>query len=280
MNRNDLALSLFLADKKEDIDRIVKELEEVKKEQKTIVESLMPKLLEQTEYNKHSNCKIFFIEGYNTLTGLLATKLCEQFNRPCLVLHDKGDFYAGSMRAKGVPDFSALVNQSGYAQCMGHENSAGFLIDKRDFDSFRSYIEEILAPLPFVDGYDIDVELEKAQISPFLIREFKKIDRISGANFSSIKVCIDNIKSFEVKELSKGQHISVNTNDLKFLYWNFKEWDKVDKTATFSAIGSLSENVFFGRTTNQMLMEDYNFNKPESPFNHLYSTMFRGDIIF
>lgn len=280
MNRNDLALSLFLVDNKEDIDNILKALEEVKAEQKAIVESLLPELQKQEEYNKYSNCKIFFIEGYNTLTGLLATKLCEQYQRPCLVLHDKGDCYAGSMRAVGVPDFSALVNQSGFAECMGHENSAGIVIPKVDFHTFRSYIEEVLAPLPFVDGYDVDVELERAQVSPFLLREFKKIDRISGANFSPIKVCIDNVNSFEVKELSKGKHISVNTNDLKFLYWNFKDWDKVDKTSTFSAIGSLSENTFFGKTNNQMLMEDYYFSKKETLFEHPYTTTYREDIIF
>ena len=34
---------------------------------------------------------------------------------------------------------------------------------------------------------------------------------------------------------------------------------KIIKDATFSAIGTLQENNFMGRISNQLIMEDYNF---------------------
>ena len=264
MNRNDLALSLFLEDNREKLDDIIKQLEQVKKEQKLIVEALLPDLIKQGESDKYSNCKIFFTEGNNTLTGLLATKLCEYFGKPTLVLHNCGDTYKGSMRAKGIEDFSVVINRSGVAEARGHENSAGVIINKNDFHFFKSYIEEELQYCSFVEGYEIDVELERPQITPFLMTEFKNINRITGANFKPIRVCIDNVKNYTVKEMSKGQHLSVNTSDLKFLYWNFKDWDKIIKDAHFSAIGSLQENNFMGRISNQLIMEDFNFSgKPD-----------------
>lgn len=262
MDNNGLALKLFLVDDKHEIEDILKELENLKKQQKAIVESLLPALLKSGE-KQTTLCKYFFIEGNNTLSGLLATKLCEFFGKPCLVLHDCGDSYKGSMRAKGVEDFSAILNESGYAECRGHENSAGVIIPKDMFSSLCDYIDKQLASCTFIDGYQIDVELDRSQITPFLMSEFKNIDRISGANFKPIKVCIDNVRNYNLKELSKGQHLSVETSDMKFLAWNFKDWDKADRNACFSAIGSLSENKFMGRTSNQLIIEDFNFSRQE-----------------
>ena len=274
MDNNELALKLFLTDNKQELEGILKELENLKKQQKAIVESLMPSLLNHGELQEGS-CKYFFIEGNNTLSGLLATKLCETFGRPCLVLHNCGDTYKGSMRAKGIDDFSAILNKSGYADCRGHENSAGIIIPKDTFQQLCDYIDEELKDCSFISGYQIDVELDRSQITPFLMNEFKNIDRITGANFKPIKVCIDNVQNYNLKELSKGQHLSVETSDMKFLAWNFKDWDKAERNACFSAIGSLSENKFMGRTSNQLIIEDFNFSKREELWGDFYSNPFR-----
>ena len=55
----------------------------------------------------------------------------------------------------------------------------------------------------------------------------------------------------------------VEVPDMKFIIWNFNDWPDVLPDGSLSAIGTLEESFFMGKTTIQMLMEDYSFNKAE-----------------
>lgn len=259
MNRNDLALKLFITDDSKEVKVLIKQLEDVRKLQKEKVNELMPKLLQEGDLQKDYKCAFFFIKDADNLSGLLATKLTATYHKPCLVLHDTGDNYEGSMRAEGVENFSKLVNDSGLGQCLGHENSAGICIPKSNFEQFQHYIEDVLSTIHFEQNLVVDLTLDRAQITPFLLSAFTRINRITGKNFEAVKVMIDNVKKYEIKQLSQGKHLSVNTPDMKFLYWNFADWDKVEDGGTFSAVGTLSENNFMGRKSTQMILEDFHF---------------------
>lgn len=269
MNRNELALELFITDDRIRIKQIIKELEEVKKEQRQQVECLMPNLLQEGELQKDYKCAFFFLKDSTNLGGLLATKLTSLYHKPCLVLHDTGDNYEGSMRAEGVENFSKLVNDSGLGQCYGHENSAGICIPKCTFEKFQHYIEDVLSSCSFEQDITVDLHIDREQITPFLLSAFDKINRITGKNFEPVKVMIDGVRKYEIKQLSQGKHLSINTSDMKFLYWNFNEWAKVEEGGIFSAIGTLSENSFMGRKSTQMIMDDFYF-EPSFKFTTLW----------
>ena len=81
---------------------------------------------------------------------------------------------------------------------------------------------------------------------------------------------IDGVRKYEIKQLSQGKHLSVNAPDMKFLYWNFNDWDKVETGGVFSAVGNLSENSFMGRKSTQMIMEDFYF-APSFKLTNLWS---------
>lgn len=259
MNRNDLALQLFISDNSKQVKMIIKELEDIRKQQKEKVSELMPNLLQEGDLQKDYKCAFFFIKDADNLGGLLATKLTATYHKPCLVLHDTGDNYEGSMRAEGVENFSKLVNDSGLGQCLGHENSAGICIPKCNFEKFQHYIEDVLSSTTFQQDLIVDLTIDRAQITPFLLSAFNNINRITGKNFEPIKVMIDGVRKYEIKQLSQGKHLSVNAPDMKFLYWNFNDWDKVETGGVFSAVGTLSENSFMGRKSIQMIMEDFYF---------------------
>lgn len=92
-----------------------------------------------------------------------------------------------------------------------------------------------------------------------MLKALDNVNRISGKDFPPISVLIKDVKNYEVKKLSQGKHLSVNVPDMKFLCWNFSDWDKVVENGIFSAVGTLSENKFMGRTTLQMMIEDFEF---------------------
>lgn len=261
MNENELALNLFLTDRATEAKQIVKELTKIKEKQKKLANELFENFENMVQDQINNCCYYFFIdETYGTLGGLLATKASDKWKRPCIVLHDTPDGYAGSMRAVGVEDFRSIVNNSGMADCQGHENSAGIVISKEKFNDFKNYIESTLCEMKtFCTDTDVDLYIERMQITPFLINKLKSINRISGSGFPTITLLIENIHNYTVKHLSQGKHLCVEVPDMKFLSWNFNDWDNVLEDGCLSAIGTVDESFFAGRRSTQMIMSDYVF---------------------
>ncbi len=94
---------------------------------------------------------------YRAYTGLLAGKLSDSFRCPAFVLIDKDDnYWSGSMRSP--VDMLSLINSSGIAECQGHEQAAGILIQKSNLPKF----------LTWLDGQNIDVDGTAIEVSAAL----------------------------------------------------------------------------------------------------------------
>ena len=261
MNENELALNLFLTDKPTEAKEIIKDLTKIKEKQKKLATELFENFENMVQDQINNCCYYFFIdETYGTLGGLLATKASDKWKRPCIVVHDTPEGYAGSMRAVGVEDFRAIVNSSGMADCQGHENSAGIVINKDRFMEFKTYIESTLSQMKtFSTDTDVDIQLERMQITPFLISKLKQINRISGPGFPTINILIENVQRYTIKKMSQGKHLCVEVPDMKFLSWNFNNWNEVIEEGSMSAIGTLDESFFAGKRSIQMIISDYIF---------------------
>lgn len=261
MNENTLALQLFLTDNLTEAKQIVKDLTKIKEKQKKLATELFENFENMIQDQVNNCCYYFMIDdSYGTLGGLLATRASDKWKRPCIVLHDTPEGYAGSMRATGVEDFRSIVNASGMADCQGHENSAGIVINKDTFQEFKEYIESTLSQLKtFSTDTEVDIQLERMQITPFLISKLKEINRISGPGFPTVTVLIENVQKYAVKRMSQGKHLCVEVPDMKFLSWNFNDWESVVEEGQMSAIGTLDESFFAGRRSIQMIMSDYSF---------------------
>ena len=261
MNENELALNLFLTDRSTEAKQIVKDLTKIKDKQKKLATELFDNFENMVQDQINNCCYYFFIdETYGTLGGLLATKASDKWKRPCIVVHDTPEGYAGSMRSVGVEDFRAIVNASGMADCQGHENSAGIVINKDTFEEFKLYIETTLSQMKtFSTDTEVDIHIERMQITPFLINKLREINRISGPGFPTVTILIENIQNYIIKKMSQGKHLCVEVPDMKFLSWNFNDWDNVIEDGSLSAIGTVDESFFAGRRSTQMIMSDYIF---------------------
>lgn len=260
MNKNQLALDLFLVDNVTDAKKIIKQLTKIKEEQKALVAELFARVEEQAVDQLDRKCMFFLVdESFGTLGGLIATKASDKWNRPVIVVRETPYGYAGSMRATGVDNFSKIVNDSGLGECAGHENSAGIVIPTQNLDALKSYIESSLTTLVVSEEISVDLYIERMQVTPFLIGRVREFNRITGAGFSSLKVLIENVAKYTVKPLSQGKHLCIEVPDMKFLVWNFNKWEDVAEEGVLSAVGSLDESFFAGKRTTQMIMQDYIF---------------------
>lgn len=269
MDSNELALSLFLQDRVSDAKAVLKELTKIKEKQKKIVNELFPEFDLQVAEQENSPCYFFKVDDRcHNLAGLLATKASDKYRRPCIVVHDTEQGYAGSMRADIRANFSEMINATGLASCAGHENAAGILIPHETYELFVTTICGILDDYVDVDApVDIDLYIERMQVTPFLINKLKQMNRISGNGFAPVTVLIEGVKDYTVKKLSQGKHLCVNVPDMNFIQWNFNNWDDVDEQGILSAYGTIEESFFMGKRSTQMLMEDYLFSKRTKPIS-------------
>ena len=271
MDDNWSALNLFISSDSKEAKKIIKILEGHKQSQREAVELAFSKFDAMVEPQQHNTCYIFKVSECRNLSGLLATKAVDKYGKPCIVVTEGENSYDGSMRSTKTEDLRKMINDSGFAECNGHENSSGITIPKENLEKLVSYLNEILSVYEFTDSKQIDLQIERFQITDLLLQYISEFDRIAGNGFSHLKILIDGVMNYNIKELSDGKHLCVEVPDLKFLKWNLSDWSGVLINSEMSAVGTLSTNTFVGKKTVQMVMDDFNFSVPGNDNNLFFS---------
>lgn len=253
LDKNKIALQAFLEDDNKKLNKLIKELKDCKTEQKEEVSELMPDVLQQCENQKDRKMITVVIDTEFGISGLIANKLLEQYQRPILVLKDIGDKYAGSMRAIGVDDFRKICNDSGLAKAKGHELASGIEIDKCNMKQFISYIENVFEETPVIKKtINADIKIDIDGISNHLIDLIKKIDRVTGDNFKPVKVYIDGINNYNIGQMSNYTHLVIKPNEwLQLIKWNYNgSFEDMEDASLMNdelrVVGSL-DSGFIGR---------------------------------
>ena len=258
-NNNDIAMNMFIADDVDEFDELIKEAKGAKDLQKDMVDSIIDNLIEQGENQLDKKCKIFWIpEEYKGITGLLGNKLLSIFQTPVLVVHpNDDDMITGSMRATGVEDFAAMINETGFASCYGHENSAGFECYEEAFNQFVVAIEEQLKDVEFCTAIEADIELSPHQINENLIKQINAINRISGSGFAPIKILV-RTSDYVVSTFSSKKHLKiVDESGLLIVKWNTMEWETMSNDGEIVAVGTVCA-PWYGRTRYlQLTIDEY-----------------------
>ena len=259
LNKNDLALKLFLTDDEKEIKSLAKQLKSLKDEQNKIVDEIMTECDSQAQLQIENKVMTFVVNNSSnaSVSGLLGNKLIEKYKRPVLVLSNTSVGYFGSGRGYGTEDFNKLVQETGLAIPAGHENAFGVTIKHEDFDNFCAAINQELADYDFKIEEIADVQVDLAQISIGLINDFKTINQISGTGFKSISVLITGITDYEVSSMSGGKHLKIVAGDITLIKWNFcgdfAEFDGRPLTV----IGGLDINYFGKKLTKQVIINEY-----------------------
>lgn len=257
LRKNRLALDLFLSDDVSEVKKLVKELKTCKEEQAEIVEMLMPEMLEQAQDQIDNKVICVVIDTDADVSGLLGNKLISKYQRPILILKNRGLVYAGSGRGYGIEDFMTYVNDTGVATAEGHPNAFGVIVDKGNLADLLLRLDTALRDVEFKVVHEADVLLDVEQIDDVLINNFKAIDRISGSGFKPLTVMLRGVEDYIVGDMSKGKHLKLDCGGFLAIKWNYDgNWDEFDE-GSVDMIGTLSSG-YFGRTFyRQLIIQDY-----------------------
>lgn len=190
--RADLAAELLLSDDPyrahELMDSILKLNSERKELQAENMEKFLPLLLEQNDIEKDSIFVVTATGLEHGVTGIIASQITRQYNRPVILLIIEGDEAMGAARSiSGFDIVSAMEKTSDIlVKYGGHAQAAGLTIRKENIEEFRSRIKEIAArlitPELLMPEIKIDAELSGADATMELAEELYSMEPFGAGN--------------------------------------------------------------------------------------------------
>lgn len=254
--KNEKAVEILISDSNKEIADIIDSLKECKTSQNKEVQRVIPA---SNIVEENVICMILPDDMEYDVTGLIANKVSSEKQKPIIALRDDGDGWRGSMRGYDCEDFSQLCAEAGFA-VFGHSNAAGVRIYK---DRLESAIEKINASYrPAKDKViECDVVVNEEDLTPELYAVVKNIDRVSGTGFSPIRFCVI-IDDYTVGKCGDGKHLMIDTDDIKYLYWNWTgNFEDMEDCEMFSMpikmYGTLDSGRWGRAWVNKFIISDY-----------------------
>lgn len=213
------------------------------------------------------------------LTGVVAIKIAEQYNKPCILLKKHFDkktkttVFGGSARNidnSPIDSFKDIVNSTGFVNGKGHANAFGIVdLPVDDKEKAINMMNSILRDTEYDSTYRVDFILDINHVTIPLIIKLSQFEDIICQGIDEPMLAIENISltrdCFEVFGKNEDT-ISFMVNDIKYIQFKCKEgnqlydflqnaWDDND-SITFNVVGKPSINEYNGIRTPQIIIED------------------------
>lgn len=257
-------------------ERAARLCKNAKSRQDKIVQKALPELKEKIDNHHINGNSVMFIKVSpdisNTFTGLIAMKLADYYNRPCLVLRKISEgLYGGSARGyDNCPIDSikeTLLATNNFEFCQGHNNAFGCRIKAENIPKTIQTLNWKLKDTDF-DTVKVDFEMDFYDMSVNFIRSIDELKDCYGTGIKPPKILLHNI------ELTANQGVILKdetswkfTSDDNIVYIKFKN-DENDTILNFlknnssdiimvDAVCQAEINIFNGIASPQIRILEY-----------------------
>ena len=189
------------------------------KDVRTFMNSLDKEIVVQ-ELNKNSVIIIDATEivDKKTVTGLVANKLAEKYQRPIVILRSRDDeTFGGSGRGydKGVIDnFRDFLNETKVFSCEGHENAFGVKLRKEDLSKAIELCNKKLKLDDLVTIHEVDYEVKADNLTPKAVMKVAESYEVWGKGVSEPTFVVTDIEIPASEIIGYGD----NKGFIKFTY--------------------------------------------------------------
>lgn len=247
----------------DNIDASMEEVIDLLKKQHQTQSEESKRLYEEAINGKYQGNKVkVFNIGKTPYTGLVANKLAEHYACPCMVVHNEGGIYMGSLRSP-YPMRTNLQNSTYMTICAGHEASCGVGWHVDDTQELLDYCEGLELEEPVKDVmYHSDDALIQQEV--FEITEAGKEYWGTGIPEPTIHISNVTINGQDIKE------IGANKTTIKWLYGDieflsfFMNKEKKESLhvgepypMTLEIIGTPTINRWRGKETKQIIIKEW-----------------------
>ena len=198
--------------------------------------------------------------------GLIANKFQGKYNKPTILLRQASSTtWSGSLRSP--VDLTDVVNESGLAKAMGHNQAAGVLVRKSNLNRLIAYLDE--ADFPLEPEIDVAGYIPPKQINNKLCKACEDNAELWGQGLREptfyINAEIDetNVQVFEKRTTT----VKITVNGVDFLLFMATP-EQVDKLTqkgkkSLSLIVTLSTNEWNGVVKPQGKIKQFEVGKVE-----------------
>ena len=253
--------------------KIATELDNFNKERQTIEEHILKSAIESLT-DEQLEKKIIFAYGqdwHEGVIGIIASRIKQKFNKPCIVFSSKNGIAKGSGRSvKGI-DLGNLIiaaTQKGIiTKGGGHAMAAGLTINENKIPDLQDFIE---GRLTGNEQFNNDIENYAdsiINISAINIQLYDDINQLGpfGSNNEEPNFIIKSAKITFIKEFGDNHircglnsHIDKNVEGIAFRSKNTPLGDaiNINKGKLVSLYGKIKVNEWGGRRIPQLHIED------------------------
>ena len=230
-----LALSLLRAREEETADRLAEELKELNDQRKDMTEqgTAAARLLVDTWYQEDSVLVVYLPDCHESLAGIIAGRLREQYQKPAIVLTPGEEAVKGSGRSiesyhmfRKLTEVKDLLLKFG-----GHPMAAGLSLKEEQVEELRRRLKENsgLTKEDFKARVWIDVPMPLGYVREKLVRELECLEpfgqgnekplfaqknlrirsaRVFGRNRNVVKLILEEANGFAMEALYFGDGIA------------------------------------------------------------------------
>ena len=224
-----------------------------------------------------------------TLTGLVAIKIAEKYNKPCLLLRrqkvreDGSLYYGGSCRnfdnspIESLKDFLDSTGTFEFVQ--GHDNAAGISIPRENVAKSIELCNERLFDMDFQKCFNVDFDINASDLSVGFIKAIDEMKDIFGQGIKEPLVHIKNIPIWSENFFVMGKNsnswkvindegyafvkfnVDVEKDEMLQMYNSNSDREEEYSLGSIDVVGTVSINNYNNILTPQIIIKDYIFSK-------------------
>lgn len=262
-------------------DRAARLCKNAKGKQDRQKKKMVPIIMEEAQKDKDSKITILDVTDTldSSLTGLVAIKIAEDMNRPCLLLRKHKNPETGNIEMSGSArnvDHSpidslkdVIVESNSFLWAKGHANAFGCATN--DIGNAISELNEKLQNIEYDATYMVDFILDTDELEFELLQEMAKLDDIRGQGIEDPMVAVKNITlnkedinvvgkkldtiQFKINEIPCVMFKC--TDDNAMYDWLVNDFS-TDGEITFDIVGTAQTNIYNEVRQYQIVVEDMN----------------------
>ncbi len=242
-----------------------------------------------------------------SLTGLTASTLAQQYNKPCFLVRKYTDssgktVYRGSARNVKHSPISSLKNIAQHSQAFtfakGHANAfgVGLTANEHSIEKAKGSLNSILKDVVFDSVYYVDYILYPENIDAGLIREFDNFNNFIGEGIDEPMIAIENIELkltavsntdnlIPIKIIGKASDtIKFEKNGIEYIIFDCRDNGDKNKLLDFAntsfdnasgnkirftVVGTPKINRYNGIATPQILVKDMKLEPSETEVSYV-----------
>ena len=252
-------VELLTTNSKELIIKIIDKINKLNEKRKLLEKQILNQI---DTSNLEKNHDVIFI--YNTffhegIIGIIASRIKEYLEKPCIVLTKSGELIKGSARSTNDFNLGEYINKAVDKKILltggGHNLAAGLSLTKNNIETFKKFINKLYINRPHFSKLNYVSKISLNALTNDFIKSINLLGPFNNKNpnplflFQNVKI----IKSRNIKDNFFTCFISKNRKMIKAsLFQSIKSnisYELQNSKNTFDLIGKIKHNKWNNKNT-------------------------------